>query len=269
MNRINTTFAQLKMQSRKALIPYITAGDPNLDITVPLMHALVDAGANLIELGMPFSDPMAEGPTIQAAHERALKHGVTLFDVMETVRKFRQLDANTPVILMGYLNPIETMGYAKFAAMAQQAGVDGILLVDLPIEEATELLAELNQYNIPLIFLITPTTTAERLTLICQKSGGYHYYVSLKGVTGSKQINVAEVAEKLAQIRQTATLPIAVGFGIRDPKSAAAIAKIADGVIVGSALIAHIAAIGNEDVKQITQAATQFIADMRLAMDAL
>lgn len=266
MNRINFTFNNLKSKNHKALIPYITAGDPNPELTVPLMHTLVEAGANILEIGMPFSDPMAEGPVIQAAHERALKHGVKLHDVFAMVKKFRQLDSTTPVVLMGYLNPIETIGYAKFAETAQQAGVDGLLLVDLPIEEADELLKELNQRNIALIFLITPTTTPERLKLICQKSSGFHYYVSLKGVTGSSQLNLTDVADKLSRIRQQATLPIAVGFGIRDAQSAAAIAKIADGVVVGSALIACMTNAG-ENRQQIEQAAKSLITEMRLAMD--
>jgi len=266
MNRINYIFDQLKSQNRKALIPYITAGDPLADITVPLMHTLVEAGANIIELGIPFSDPMAEGPVIQVAHERALQQGITLVDVMTIVKKFRELDVSTPVVLMGYLNPVETTGYAKFAEMAQQAGVDGLIIVDLPIEEADELLNELNKCNIALIFLITPTTTQERLKLICQKSSGYHYYVSLKGVTGSSQFNVTEVTDKLLVIRQLAKLPIAVGFGIRDAQSAAAVAQVAEGVIVGSALVAHIASAGKKR-QQIEQAARELIAGMRLAMD--
>lgn len=265
MSRIQTTFEQLKKQNKKALIPYITAGDPNPSITVPLMHAFVAAGVNLIELGIPFSDPMAEGPVIQAAHERALAHGVTLTNVISMVQEFRQQDKTTPIVLMGYLNPIEHMGYKKFAAAAQQAGVDGVIIVDFPPEEATELLVELRQQAIDMIFLLAPTTTPTRIKYICEQAGGFHYYVSMKGVTGSAGLNTQEVASKLAEVRQYARLPIGVGFGIRDAQSAKAIAALADAVIVGAAVVGCMA--NATDLATITQQTTRLLREMRTAMD--
>lgn len=268
MSRIKEKFAQLAKQKKKALIPYVVAGDPQPNITVQLLHALVEAGADLIELGIPFSDPMAEGPVIQAAHERALTHGVTLKNVIQMVAEFRRTDKDTPVILMGYLNPIEQLGYIEFATLAHQAGVDGVLIVDLPPEEGTLLWQEMRTREIDPIFLLTPTTTTERIKFICQQSAGYHYYVSFKGVTGKGTLDVANIKAKLNEIRPYATLPIAVGFGIRDAESAASIAALADAVIVGSALVASIAAAENKPVA-ICQTAANFIKELRVALDII
>lgn len=268
MNRIEEKFAQLKKSQRQALIPYITAGDPTPKATVPLMHALVKAGADLIELGIPFSDPVADGPVIEAAHHRALTHGVTLQDVLGMVKDFRQQDATTPVVLMGYLNPFEKMGYQKVAEIAQKAGVDGILVVDLPPEEATEWLQELTKQKIDPIFLLAPTTKAERIKLICQHAKGYLYYVSLKGVTGSKALDVENVAQQLTIIRECTKLPIGVGFGIRDVEAATKMAKIADAVIVGTALVEQIAKLKDQPDKLCSQAPL-LIKEMREAMNML
>lgn len=237
MSRINQCFADLQAKGRKALIPYLVAGDPSKTTTVAQLHALVQAGADLIELGVPFSDPMAEGPVIQLAHERALAQHTTLTEVLAMVSEFRQTDATTPVVLMGYLNPIEAMGYAEFAQRAQQAGVDGVLTVDMPPEEADDLNAALSARQIDSIFLIAPTTTNARIEQICARATGYLYYVSLKGVTGASHLDVAQVNHKLAQIRTYTTLPVSVGFGIKDAASAKAIGACADGVVVGSALV--------------------------------
>lgn len=267
MNRIQATFGALVDQGRTALVPYITAGDPKPSVSVPLMHALVRAGADLIELGVPFSDPMADGPVIQRAAERALKHGVRLRDVLDMVRQFRGQDATTPVVLMGYLNPCEVMGYETFAAAAASAGVDGVLLVDLPPEEAEEWLAVLAEHGLDPIFLISPTTTPERVARICNAARGFVYYVSLKGVTGAANLDIAEVAERLKQIRQQTKLPIGVGFGINDADSAARVAQAADAVIIGSALVRRIEAL-EEQPDAISAALGGALAEMRRAMDA-
>jgi len=237
MSRISQCFTALKQQNRKALIPFITAGDPQANLTVDLMHNLVNAGANIIELGVPFSDPMADGPVIQRASERALANGVSLTSVLDMVKTFRQTNTETPVVLMGYLNPIEVMGYETFAKAAQEAGVDGALTVDLPPEEANEFTQLLRAHDLDSIFLIAPTSTEQRIQSICAQAGGFIYYVSLKGVTGSQALDVDSVAQKLATVRTHTDLPIGVGFGIRDAESAAAVAKIADAVVVGSALV--------------------------------
>ncbi|EIJ41953.1 tryptophan synthase, alpha subunit [Beggiatoa alba B18LD] len=240
MNRLQTCFTNLKAQRRTALIPFITAGDPKPSITVPLMHKLVEAGADIIELGIPFSDPMADGPVIQRASERAIAAGTHLSDVLNMVANFRQQNTSTPVVLMGYLNPIEIMGYHQFAQRAEQAGVDGVLTVDLPPEESTELGQALKAHHLLPIFLLAPTSTEERIKRICTQAGGYLYYVSLKGVTGSANLDTVAVQEKIQQIRQYTQLPIGVGFGIRDAETAGKIAKISDAVIVGSALVQQI-----------------------------
>lgn len=266
MSRIAATFAQLQKTGRKALIPYITAGDPNPTMTVPLMHGLVAAGADLIELGMPFSEPMAEGPVIQAAHERALAQGVKLADVLNMVIEFRQQNKLTPVVLMGYLNPIEQMGYQKFAEMAANVGVDGLLIVDLPPEEGNELWQVLKERQIDPIFLIAPTTTRIRIKNICEQATGYHYYVSFKGVTGKGDLDIAAITAKLAEIRCHAHLPVGVGFGIRDAQTAAAIAAIADAVIVGSTLVARIAA-SVDNLAKIQQDVCALLQEMRIAID--
>jgi tryptophan synthase alpha chain len=268
MSRIAARFDDLRNKGRKALIPYITAGDPQPDVTVPLLHALVEAGADLLELGVPFSDPMADGPVIQAACERALKHHVSLRQVMmDMVKTFRQTDNDTPVILMGYLNPIEVMGYEAFAEAAQAAGVDGVLTVDLPPEEGCELVAALKAHQIDPIFLAAPTSSDERIRLMAKNGGGFLYYVSFKGVTGANRLDVKAVQDKLEQIRANTDLPVGVGFGIRDAASAAQVAAVADAVVVGSALVNRIAALADEPGRIATEA-PQVIAEMRAAMDA-
>lgn len=266
MSRIEARFSALQAAGRKALIPYITAGDPNPAVTLPLMHDLVAAGADVIELGIPFSDPMADGPVIQLAMERALEHHVSLSQVLEMVRQFRSRDNETPVVLMGYLNPIEKMGYEQFAKSAAEAGVDGVLTVDLPPEEATDVVPLFKARGLDTIFLLAPTTTAERARLICEQASGYVYYVSLKGVTGSSALNVTDVAEKLDMLRIVTDLPIGVGFGIRDGESAAAVAGVADGVVVGSVLVNQIAANADNPDKA-REAIAAIVADMRSSMD--
>ena len=237
MSRIAACFAALKAQGRQALIPYVTAGDPNPQVTVGLMHQMVTAGADLIELGIPFSDPMADGPVIQLACERALSHNTSLTMILAMVAEFRQLNDTTPVVLMGYLNTVEKMGYDVFVAAAKKVGLDGVLMVDLPPEEGANFTQNLRQAGLDAIFLIAPTTTEERIKKICSVGSGYLYYVSLKGVTGSAVIDADAVAEKLALVRQHTLLPLGVGFGIRDANSAARVAQVADGVVVGSVLV--------------------------------
>ncbi len=265
MSRIKGTFANLKKQ--KALIPFITAGDPRPEFTVPLMHEMVGSGANIIELGVPFSDPMADGPVIQAADERALKHHVSLQDVMGMVKLFRERDTATPVVLMGYLNPIEIMGYQRFAELASEAGVDGVLVVDMPPEEATDFTELMNKQDINTIFLISPTTDKARIAKINQFASGYLYYVSLKGVTGANTLDVDSVAQKLTQIRSISDLPVGVGFGIKDGETAQAVARVADAVVVGSALVNQIAEHQN-DQEFMNQQVTSILQDMRRKMDA-
>ncbi|MGB1110578.1 MAG: tryptophan synthase subunit alpha [Gammaproteobacteria bacterium] len=266
MSRLKTRFEDCKSAGRKALIPYITAGDPNPSLTVPLLHALVEAGADVLELGVPFSDPMADGPVIQQACERALVHHVSLADVLDLVREFRRSDSSTPVVLMGYLNPIEVYGYERFAADAKAAGVDGILTVDLPPEEAGGLRAALDTNELDPIFLIAPTSTEFRLRAIAEAARGFVYYVSLKGVTGSANLDVDAVAAKLAEIRQFTDLPIGVGFGIRDGQSAAAVSQVSDAVVVGSSLVRAVAEAADDEAR--LAAAKTLIGEMRQAMDA-
>ena len=240
MSRIASTFQRLAAARRKALIPFITAGDPDPGTTVPLMHALVEAGADIIELGVPFSDPMADGPTIQRSSERALKHHTSLGVVLDAVVRFRQTDANTPVVLMGYANPIEALGYERFAARAQQAGVDGVLVVDYPPEEGVALAAQLKQRGIDSIFLISPTSDEQRMQSVGRAASGYIYYVSLKGVTGANTLDLAELGAKMPQLRSHIQLPIGVGFGIRDAQTAQAVARLSDAVVIGSRLVQEI-----------------------------
>ena len=266
MSRIAAQFAKLQQQGRKALIPFITAGDPEPGITVPTMHAMVEAGANILELGVPFSDPMADGPVIQLASERALKHHVGLRDVLAMVKQFRHQDNQTPVVLMGYLNPIEVMGYEGFAAAAAEAGVDGVLTVDMPPEEAGELTAALRAHQLDPIFLLAPTTGEARIGRICEQASGFVYYVSVKGITGSGALDTEEVAGRLELIRSKTTLPVGVGFGIKDGPSAARVAGMADAVIVGSALVKRFEALQHESDKIPVQAAA-FISELRAAMD--
>lgn len=266
MSRITECFKKLQSQGRKALIPFVTAGDPGPKVTLPLMHAMVESGADIIELGIPFSDPMADGPVIQLACERALLHGTRLLDVLDIVAEFRKTDQTTPVVLMGYLNPIEVMGYQTFADKASAAGVDGVLTVDLPPEEAVEFNRLMREANLDVIYLLAPTTEEERVKQICDAGSGYVYYVSVKGVTGSASLNVAEVAEKVEMIRRHTDLPIGVGFGIRDDETARAISEVADGVIVGSVLVNKIAELSSNQ-EQIPEAVAAITASMRQAMD--
>jgi tryptophan synthase alpha chain len=234
MSRIQSTFATLKANNKKALIPYITAGDPHPKFTVELMHAMVKSGADIIELGVPFSDPMADGPVIQRASERALVHKVGLRKVLALVKEFRLNDDNTPVVLMGYANPIEAMGIATFAASAKESGVDGVLTVDYPPEECEAFIAELNKHDIDSIFLLSPTTEAKRIDLVVKQATGFLYYVSLKGVTGAANLDVEEVKARVANIRKQTNLPVGVGFGVKDAATAKSVAAFADAVVVGS-----------------------------------
>jgi tryptophan synthase alpha chain len=264
MSRIKSAFECLNGEGRKALIPFITAGDPEAALTVPLMHTLVEAGADIIELGVPFSDPMADGPTIQRASERALARGMTLRKVLELVNEFRKVDATTPVVLMGYANPIEAMGLEKFAGAAAAAGVDGVLVVDYPPEEAAAFGAAMKAHGMDPIFLLAPTSTAARIAQVAEVASGYVYYVSLAGVTGSGALNVDAVAERLPQIRQQTGLPVGVGFGIRDAATASRIAGIADAVVVGSRIIEE---IEKSTVETACANVKALVADIRRGVD--
>ncbi len=266
MSRISTRFHRLHEQGRKALIPYITAGDPRPPITVPMMHALVQAGADILELGVPFSDPMADGPVIQQACERALAQGVSLRRVLAMVTEFRQRDGDTPVVLMGYLNPIEAMGYEAFVGAAAEAGVDGVLVVDLPPEEAHDLSAGIVAAGIDPIFLLAPTSTEARIGQVAALARGYVYYVSLKGVTGSAALDVARVEQKLAALRSLIRIPIGVGFGIKDAETAAAVAGAADAVVVGSAIVGRMAELAADEAAMRSEITAMIVA-MRRAMD--
>ncbi len=266
MSRITQTFGQLKKRRRKALVTFITAGDPDRDTTVPLLHRLVRSGADVLELGVPFSDPMADGPVIQRASERALKNHVALRDVLKMVKEFRAQDNNTPIVLMGYLNPIEVMGYRVFAEAAADAGVDGVITVDVPPEEAEEFSSVLRDNGLDPIFLLAPTSTEERIKLISQAASGFVYYVSLRGVTGASNLDVAAVGQKLQAIRAHTKLPVGVGFGINNPQTAAAVAAIADAVVVGSALVSRIADLAGQP-QRILEDIPQFVASLRSAMD--
>ncbi|WP_456448131.1 tryptophan synthase subunit alpha [Thiolapillus sp.] len=266
MSRIAERFAALKADGRAALVPFITAGDPHPNITVGLMHDMVEAGADLIELGVPFSDPMADGPVIQRASERALAHHVSLDDVIGMVKTFRQDDPDTPVILMGYLNPVEVMGYAAFARRAAQAGVDGALTVDVPPEEGHDLIQALRDEGLDAIYLAAPTSHRQRLEMIADAATGFIYYVSLKGVTGSANLVLDDVAKKLAEIRAVTDMPLGVGFGIKDAAMAADMAKIADAVVVGSALVSRVEANASKPDK-IGAELKQLLQEMRQAMD--
>ena len=265
MSRIADTFARLQAQGRKALIPFITAGDPQPASTVPIMHALASAGADIIELGVPFSDPMADGPVIQRSSERALAHDTSLRRVFDMVREFRMRDNTTPVVLMGYANPIEAMGYAGFASEAQSAAVDGVLVVDYPPEESRELVAQLRARAIDTIFLLSPTSVDARIEEVGRVASGYIYYVSLKGVTGAATLDLADVAARLPRIRAHIKLPIGVGFGIRDAATARSVAGISDAVVVGSRLVQEIEQ-SKPDV--LIANVRQLVSGIRRAMDA-
>lgn len=266
MNRIDAAFAKLHAAGRIALIPYVTAGDPSPDATMPMMRNLVAAGADIVELGVPFSDPMADGPVIQRASERALAQGVGLAHVLDMVRQFRAGDAHTPVVLMGYANPIEAMGERVFADRAQSSGVDGVLVVDYPPEEAHEFAELLEARGLAPIFLLSPTTPEPRIVAIGKLARGYVYYVSLKGVTGAGHLDTSDVVRKLATVRKHISLPIGVGFGIRDAASAQAIAAHADAVVIGSRIIQE---IENGPADTAPERAGRWLASIRAALDSM
>lgn len=265
MHRIKHCFDRLKKEGRKALIPYITAGDPQKDYTVRLMLEMATAGADVIELGVPFSDPCADGPVIQAAHQRGVSQGVTLSDVLAMVSEFRKSDNVTPIVLMTYLNPVEIMGYDVFAKVAAAVGVDGLLVVDSPPEHSVELLKALECYALDAIYLLAPTTPDPRVRLICEAASGYVYYVSLKGVTGAATLNVDEVRDRVMHIKTLTALPVCVGFGIRDADTAAALSQVADGVIVGTVLVKMLVAQASPVLG--CNAVKQQLAEMRSRMD--
>lgn len=265
MNRIDSRFVELKAARRTGLIPFVTAGDPLPDAVVPLLHALVAAGADLIELGVPFSDPMADGAVIQHSSERALARGVGLARVLGWVAEFRRIDASTPVVLMGYLNPIEIHGYERFAREAVAAGVDGILVVDCPLEES-QTTAALREAGLRQIYLAAPTTAEARLAQLCRRAEGFLYYVSFAGVTGADRLDVAPLRARVAGIRTRCPVPVAVGFGVRDAASAATIGEFADAVVIGSALVGHLANCATADA--VCVAATTFLAPIRKALDS-
>jgi tryptophan synthase alpha chain len=265
MSRIQGRFAALAKAKRKALIPYIAAGDPHPSLTVPLMRGLVEAGADIIELGVPFSDPMADGPVIQRASERALKHGVGLADVLRMVGDFRKQDQQTPLVLMGYANPIEAMGVEKFVATAKAAGVDGVIVVDYPPEECEQFAAQAKKADIDPIFLLAPTSTDKRIEQVGRVGSGYLYYVSLRGITGASNIDLGDVAARIPKIRAATRLPIGVGFGIRDAESARRVAQTADAVVIGSRIIQEIEAGSADGAVGRVKA---FLKPIREALDA-
>ena len=264
MNRIDTRFTELKAAGRTGLIPFITAGDPSVEATVPVMHALVAAGADVLELGVPFSDPMADGPVIQQSSERAIARGVGTRRVFEFVRQFRETDSATPVVLMGYLNPVEIYGIERYAQDAAAAGVDGLLLVDLPPEESAQVQATLRQHGLHQICLAAPTSGAQRIGRLLANSQGYLYYVSFAGVTGAAGLDAACVNDAVAAIKQFGSLPVAVGFGVRDAASAKALAANADAIVIGSALVSLLAQA--TDTRDATQRAAEFLAPIRKAL---
>ncbi|NDU92442.1 MAG: tryptophan synthase subunit alpha [Ferrovum sp.] len=265
MSRIPATFERLARAGHKALIPFFTVGDPSLALCVPTMHAMVAGGADILELGIPFSDPMADGPTIQRSSERALKNGVSLQDVLNTVAQFRQTDKTTPVVLMGYANPIERMGRERFASQCAAVGVDGVLVVDYPPDEARDLGKLLGPDGVDSIFLLSPTSTEVRIKEISALATGYIYYVSLRGVTGASNIDPQEVARQIARIKAAATVPVGVGFGIRDGATARQLAEVADAIVVGSRIVEEIEASSADEMPARVGA---LINRFRQAMDA-
>ena len=265
MPRIAATFEALAKARRKALIPYITAGDPHPSLTVPLMRALVESGCDILELGVPFSDPMADGPVIQRSGERALKHGIGLSHVLAMVSEFRRQDGETPIVLMGYANPIEAMGIERFAAAAKAAGIDGVIVVDYPPEECLDFCALMKRNGVDPIFLLAPTSTKKRIDEVARSGSGYLYYVSLRGVTGASNIDFSEITDKIPAIRAATRMPIGVGFGIRDAESARRIAASADAVVIGSRIIQEIEAGGAEQAVARVKA---FLQPIRQALDA-
>ncbi|VVE08235.1 tryptophan synthase alpha chain [Pandoraea eparura] len=268
MSRIQATFQALQAQGKKGLIPFITAGDPEPGWTVKLMHALADNGADVIELGVPFSDPMADGPVIQRASERALARGVSLAEVLGYVAVFRQTNDRTPVVLMGYANPIEAMGLDTFAERAARAGVDGVLVVDYPPEEAEAYAGAVRAHGIDPIFLLAPTSTEARMAAVARQASGYLYYVSLKGVTGAASLDLDSVAAKIPEIKAVAPLPVGVGFGIRDAATARAIASVADAVVIGSAIVQRLENTPRDlEGQNAVKSLAEFIGGIRQALD--
>ncbi|MDE2593720.1 MAG: tryptophan synthase subunit alpha [Burkholderiales bacterium] len=269
-NRIDVVFANLKAQGRKALIPYITCGDPYPELTPDLMWAMADAGADVIELGVPFSDPMADGPVIQKAAERALTKGISLVHVLEDVKRFRTRNAATPVVLMGYANPIECYdlrhGAGSFVRDAKAAGVDGVLVVDYPPEECQEFAAQLKTAELAPIFLLAPTSTEQRMADVGKVAAGYVYYVSLKGVTGAGHLDTAAVADMVPRIKAHVNVPVGVGFGIRDAETAKAVAAVSDAVVIGSRIVQL---LETQSPATVVEAARGFIAEIRAALDTL
>lgn len=264
MSRIDRRFAALKAAGRTGLIPFVTAGDPAPEHTVALMHALVEAGADVIELGVPFSDPMADGPVIQHASERAIAKGVGLADVLKWVVTFRERDQQTPVVLMGYLNPVEIRGYERFAHEATAAGVDGVLLVDCPLEEA-EVLAPLRNAGLKQILLAAPTTAPARMAQLCEAAEGFLYYVSFAGITGAGRLSTQDIDARVADIRTHAKAPVAVGFGVKDAQSAKAIGEFADAVVIGSALVERLD--GANTAQDVVARVEAFLRPIRAALD--
>jgi len=264
MSRIQATFEKLAAHNRKALIPFFTAGDPDPKLTVPLLHAVAEAGADVIELGVPFSDPMADGPTIQRSSERALKHHVSLHQVLDMVAEFRRGNSTIPIVLMGYGNPIEAMGWETFAKRSAEVGVDGVLTVDFPPEESHEAFAHLDKHGIDPIFLLAPTSTDTRIERVAKQARGYVYYVSLKGVTGAGHLDLTAISDKLPQLRKHIKLPIGVGFGIRDADTALAVAKLCDGVVVGSRIVQE---IENSNEKNVVANVSNLVRELRQAVD--
>lgn len=265
MSRIQQVFKDLASQGRKGLIPFVTAGDPDPHHVVELLHALANAGSDVIELGVPFSDPMADGPVIQRSSERALAHGISTLKILEFVSEFRKTNLKTPIVLMGYANPIERMGTQKFVDAAKAAGVDGVLVVDYPPEESIEFARELRQVALDPIFLLAPTSTDDRIEKVAKLASGYVYYVSLTGVTGASNLNANSVSSKLPLIRQHTDVPVGVGFGIRDAESACRVAESSDAVVIGSALIT---ALEKAPADQACEVAKAFLSPIRAALDA-
>ncbi|EXS01496.1 tryptophan synthase, alpha subunit [Acinetobacter sp. 225588] len=266
MSRLATRFEKLKSQQRKALVSYVMAGGPQPQKTGPLLHKMVAAGVDVIELGLPFSDPMADGPVIALAAERALAAGTNTLDALNMVKEFREQDQETPVVLMGYLNPVEVIGYEKFVSHAKQCGVDGLLLVDLPPEESKEFGAVLKQHDMDQIFLLAPTSTDQRIQHVTNQASGFIYYVSLKGVTGAATLDTAEAAARIQKIKNATNIPVGVGFGISDAASAKAMGNVADAVIVGSAFVKNFATLAADDAVEQT---VSKVKELRAALDEL
>ncbi len=268
-NRISTRLAALKAANKKALVSYIVVGDPRPEVSLAAMHTLVENGTDIIELGIPFSDPMAEGPVIQKGHERALSHNVSLRSTLATVVEFRKQDNETPIVVMGYTNPIERMGYSDFAKTASAAGVDGVITVDLPPEELENFNAELKANNMHNIFLLAPTSSNARIEKICAVASGFLYYVSLKGVTGAGHLDVDSVKEKVAEIRQHSALPVLVGFGIKNAETARAVGELAEGVVVGSVLVSAMGEHADATTEVICEQIKNHVASIRSGLDSI